>query len=97
MPLNGSLPSAAKGAGRGVGPKSQNPRLTHRVQNQEWPPREKALEKWEGIRLTGDHPLPTWDTTVAEQAVPTSRVQDLVSAAGSFLQRKDAQLAQEWG
>lgn len=53
--------------------------------------------KASGLRETTHCPQPAWDTTVAEQAVPTSRGQDLVSAAGSFLQRKDAQLAQEWG
>lgn len=86
MPLSGSLPPAANGAGRGVALgeslelKSQNPRQTQE-QDWEWSQREKALENGQGpgLRVTPHCLWPAQDTTVAEQAVPTSRRQDLVS------------------
>lgn len=103
MPLSGSLPPAANGARRGVAlgeslePKSQNPRQTHRARPGVVPEGGGPGE-WAGARLTGDTPLSLASTGHHSGRADSARQQETgpsLSAAGRFLQRKDAWLPQE--
>lgn len=101
MPLSGSLPPAANGAGRCVAlgeslePKSQNPRQTHRARPRVVPEGE-GLGEWAGARLTGDTPLPVASTGLLSGRAGSAHQQETgPSLSASFLQRKDAWLPQE--